>query len=165
MDCDFELLMLVIKLFELNLMATMVEVTDKETPFNRNPSPFLDFANVSPSCMATLSLLRFKICLSVWLFSTSLIQNTQIIPLQSDALPQPSSPSQHHQPHVDPLPSSLNMSPSLSSSSLGKSLDASNHVTKKKKKGKNKKMQNKEKFNQPTMVVSIGNVEETSKIR
>lgn len=55
------------------------------------------------------------------------------------------------------------MSSSPSSSSLGKSLDASNQVTKKKKKWKEKmKKQDKKDVNQPTMVVGNGNVEETS---
>ena len=51
------------------------------------------------------------------------------------------------------------MSSSLSSSSLGKSLDASNQVTK--KKGKKKK-QDKKEVNQPTMAVSVSCVEENS---
>ncbi len=89
-------------------------------------------------------------------------QNTQNIPRHPIFSPQPGSSSQRHQPHVDPLSSSPNMSPSLSSSSLVKSLDSSNSVTKKKKKGKKKKNQFKKYFNQPTMVVGIGNVEETS---
>lgn len=54
------------------------------------------------------------------------------------------------------------MSSSLSSSSLGKILYASNQVTKKKKKGKKKKRLDNKVFNQPTMVVSIGIVEGTS---
>jgi len=53
------------------------------------------------------------------------------------------------------------MSSFLSCPSLGKILDASNHVTKKKKKWKKKK-QGKKYVNQPTMVVNMGNVEETS---
>ena len=115
-------------------MATVPKFTNQGTPLNENPSNFPCFGNVGPPYMATLSLPGFTIGLPIWLFSTSLALNTPIIPPQPDASPQHSSPSQHHQPFVDPLPSSPNMSSSLSSSSLGKSLDASNQVTKKKKK-------------------------------
>ena len=135
----------------------MLEVTDKEIPISGNPNPSPNFANVVHPSMATFTLPRFMISLPVWLFSTSLIPNTQTIPPQVIFSPQPSSPSQH-QPHVDSLPSSPNMSSSLSSSSsLGKRLDATNQVTKKKK-----KKQDKKEVDQPTMVVGIGNVEETS---
>ena len=120
-------------------METVLEVTDKDIPFNGNPNPFPNFANVGPPYMATLSLPGFMIGLPVWLFSTYLIPNTPIILAQPIFSPQPSSPYQHHQPIVDPLPSSSNMSSSPSSSLLGKSLDASNQVTKKKKKWKKKK--------------------------
>lgn len=113
--------------------------------------------------MYTLLLPRFTIGLIVLLFPTSLIQNTKIFMRQPSYSPQLISQSQHPQPHVDPLPSSPNISSSLSSSSLGKILDASNKVTKKKSKGKKKKQDNKE-FNQPTIVVSIGIVEETSNL-
>ena len=93
-----------------------------------NPSPFLCFGNVGPPYIDTLSLPGFTIGLPIWLFSTLLASNTPIIPPQLDASPQQSSPSQHHQPHVDPLPSSPNISSSISSSSLGKNLDTSNQV-------------------------------------
>ena len=107
-------------------METVFEFTNRGTPLNDNPSPFPCFGNVGPPYMATLSLPRFTIGLPIWLFSTSLGSNTQIFPPKPDASPQLGSPSQHHQPHADPLPSSPNMSSSLSSSSLGKSFDASN---------------------------------------
>ena len=107
-------------------MATIPEFTNQGTPLNENPSTFPCFGNVVPPYMATFSLPRFTIVLPIWLFSTSLASNTPIVPPQPDASPQHRSPSQHHQPHVDPLPSSPNMSSFLSSSSLGKSLDASN---------------------------------------
>lgn len=83
----------------MNLLETLSEVTDKDLPFNGNPNPFPDFANVGPPYMATLSLPGFTISLLVWLFSTSLIPNTLIVPAQL------SSPYQHHQPTIDPLPS------------------------------------------------------------
>ena len=107
-------------------MATVPEFTNQGTPLNENPSTFPCFGNVGPPYMATLSLPGFTIGLPIWLFSTSLAPNTPIVPPQPDASPQQSSPSQHHQPSVDPLPSSPNISSSIYSSSLGKSLDASN---------------------------------------
>ena len=124
-------------------MESVPEFTNQGTPLNENPSTFPFFGNVCPPHMATLSLPRFTIGLPVWLFSNSLASNTQIVPPQSNASPQQSSPYQHHQPHVDPLPSLPNISSSLSSSWLGKRLDASNQVAKKKKKGKKKKKQDK----------------------
>ena len=112
-------------------MANVPEFINLGTPPNENPSTFPYFGNVGPPYMATLSLPGFTIGLPIWLFSTSLAPNTPIVPPQPNASPQQSSPSQHHQPSVDPLPSSPNFSSSISSSSLGKSLDASNQVDKK----------------------------------
>ena len=86
-------------------MTTVSEYTNQGIPLNENPSTFPFFGNVGPPYMATLSLPRFTIGLPIWLFSTLLASNTQIVPPQIDASPQESSPSQHHQPHVDPLPS------------------------------------------------------------
>ena len=143
-------------------MATVPEFTNQGTPLNENPSTFPCFGNVGPPYMATFSLPGFTIGLPIWLFSTSLAPNTPIVPPQPDASPQQSSPSQHHKPSIDPLPSSSNMSSSLSSFSLSKILDASNQVAKKKNKGKKKKKQDKKEVNQPTMVVSVSSVEETS---
>ena len=148
-------------------MANVPEFINLGTPPNENPSTFPYFGNVGPPYMATLSLPGFTIGLPIWLFSTSLAQNTPIVPPQPDASPQQSSPSQHHQPSVDPLPSSPNFSSSISSSSPGKSLDASNQEAKKKKKGKKKKKkkkkkQDKKEVNQPTMAVSVSCVEENS---
>ena len=105
-------------------MATIQEFTNQGTPLNENPCTFPCFENVGPPYMTTLSLLGFRIGLPIWLFSTSLAPNTPTVPPQPNASPQQSSPSQHHQPSVDPLPSSPNFSSSISSSSLGKSLDA-----------------------------------------
>src|ERR1700722_19621771 len=142
-------------------MANVPEFINLGTPPNENPSTFPYFGNVGPPYMATLSLPGFTIGLPIWLFSTSLAQNSPIVPPQPNASPQQSLPSQHHQPSVDPLPSSPNFSSSISSSSLGKSLDASNQVAKKKKKGKKKKKkkkQDKKEVNQP----SVSCVEETS---
>ena len=107
-------------------MATILEFTNQGTPLNENPHTFPFFGNVGPPYMATFSLPGFTIGLKVWLFSISLASNTQIVPPQPDASPQQISPSQHHQPHVDPLPSSPNMDSSISSYFLGKILDSSN---------------------------------------
>ena len=107
-------------------METVPEFTNQGTPLNENPSTFPFFGNVGPPYMVTLSLSGFTIGLMIWLFSTSLGANTPIVPPQPDASPQQSSPSQNHQAHVDPLPSSPNISSSVSSSSLGKILDATN---------------------------------------
>jgi hypothetical protein len=74
------------------------------------------------------------------------------------------SPPQEHQPLVDPFPSSPIVSSSLSSSSPGEILDASNQEAKKKKKRKNKKKKNKQGGNQPTTVVSVDNVENPTNI-
>jgi len=104
----------------------MQKVTNKSTHFNGNLSPFPNFVNGGPPYMATMSLPRFMIGLWVCLFSISLIPNTQTISPQPSFSPQPSSSSQHHQPHVDPLTSLPNISSCLSSSSLGKTFDASN---------------------------------------
>lgn len=57
MDCDFQLLLLIVNLFNLNLMVAMPEVTNKDLPFNENHNPLPDFANVGPPYMATLPLL------------------------------------------------------------------------------------------------------------
>jgi len=140
-------------------MATVPEFTNQGIPLSENPSTFPYFGNVGPPYMATLSLPGFTIGLPIWLFSTSLAPNTPIVPPQPNASPQQSSPSQHHQTSIDLLPSSPNFSSSIYSSSLGKSLDASNQVAKKKKK---KKKQDKKEVNQPTMVVSVSCVKETS---
>lgn len=80
--------------------------------------------------MASLSLPGITIGLSVWLLSTSVIQNI-VIPQQSNQQPVNTE--------VDPSPSSSFVSPFPSSSSLGEISDASNRVTEKKKKGNEKK--------------------------
>ena len=74
-------------------METIQECTNQGIPLNENPSTFPCFGNVGPPYMATLSLPGITIGLPVWLFSTSLASNTQIVPPQPDTSPQPSSPS------------------------------------------------------------------------
>ena len=86
------------------------ESTDQGIPFEGNPSPFPSWGNIGAPYMATLSLLGLTIGLPVWLFSTSVVQNS-MISLQSGIPPV--------EPEINPLPSSLFVSPSPSSSSLG----------------------------------------------
>lgn len=133
-------------------MAIVLEFSNQGTPFNGDPSPFPCFGNVSPPYMAMLYLPRFMVGLLVWLFSNSLIPNTQ------------ASPPQQHQPHADPLTSFPIMSSSFSSSSLGENLNVSNQEAKKKKKRKKKKKKNKKGGNQATISMSVDNVEEPSNI-
>jgi len=113
-------------------MATTPESTDQGIPFDGNPSPFPHFRNIVAPYMATLSLLRSTIGFPVWLFSTSLVQNVMISPQSSN--PPPGKNQTPVDPKFDPLPSSLVVSSSPSSSSLGESIDTSNQVDKKKKK-------------------------------
>ena len=85
-----------------------------------------------------LSLPRLNIGLPVWLFSTLVIPCT---PIASD----PNPLLQEHQPHVDPSPSSLDVSSPISSSSPVESCSTSRHMDKKKKKRKINKKKNKQK--------------------
>lgn len=111
-------------------MATNPESTDQGIPFKGNPSPFPSWGNIGAPYMATLSLPGLTIGLLLWLFSTSVVQNAAISPKSS--MPP-------DEPEIYPLPSSLFVSPSPSSSLLGESSDTSNQVAEKKKKGKEKK--------------------------
>ena len=93
-----------------------MDSTNQGIPFERNPSRFSSWGNIGALYMATLSLPGITIGLPVWIFSTSVIQNI-VIPLQLNQHPVDTK--------VDPLPSSLFVSPSPSSSSLGESIDTS----------------------------------------
>jgi hypothetical protein len=126
-------------------MASVPEMTNEGTPTPGEPFVFPSYGNIGPPHIATLSLPGLTIGLPVWLFST------QVIPNAVSASVTSTSP-QEHQPHVDPSPSSpvrssspssLAMSPSVSSSSSGESSEASNPVNKKKKKRKIKKKKDK----------------------
>ena len=75
--------------------------------------------------MATLSLPGLTIGLPVWLFSNPVIPCT---PIAFD--PNPSS--QEHQPHVDPSPSSPDVSSPISPSSPVEICSTSSQVDKKK---------------------------------
>jgi len=88
--------------------------------------------------MATLSLPGLTIDFAVWLFSTSLAPQLNIPPTRKN---QPLV-----DPKVDPLPSSLVVSSSPSSSLPGESINTSNQVDKKKKKKKIKQGETKQPF-------------------
>lgn len=107
-----------------------MESTNQGFPLGGNPSPFSSWGDIGAPHMATLSLLGLTIALPVWLFSTSVIQNT-VISQQSNQQPDDTE--------VSPPPSTSFVSPSPSSSSLGETSNTKNQVTEKKKKGKEKK--------------------------
>jgi hypothetical protein len=139
-------------------MASVPRMTNEGTPAPGEPFVFPSYGNIGPPHIATLSLPGLTIGLPVWLFST------QVIPNAVSASVTSTSP-QEHQPHVDPSPSSpvrssspssLAMSPSVSSSSSGESSEASNLVNKKKKKRKIKKKKDKRGSKPPTTVKHVG---------
>jgi len=81
-----------------------MESTNKGIPLEGNHSPFSSWGNIGSPYVATLSLPGITIGLPVWIFSTSVVQNT-VIPLQSN---------QHlFDTKVDPSPSSSFVSPPL----------------------------------------------------
>jgi hypothetical protein len=139
-------------------MASVPGMTNEGTLAPEEPFVFPSYGNIGPPHLATLSLPCLTIGLLVWLFSTQVILNVVSASVVS------TSP-QEHQPHVDPSPSSpvrssspssLAMSPSISSSSSGESSEASNPVTKKKKKRKIKKKKDKQGSKPPTTVKHVG---------
>ena len=77
--------------------------TNQEVPSQGEPFVFSSFGNVGPPLMATLSLPRLTIGLLVWLLSIPVIP---IPPCVSYV----NSPSREHQPHVNPPPSSPDVS-------------------------------------------------------
>ena len=114
-------------------MANFSEHTNQGIPSNGNPGPFPPFGNFGAPYVATLSLPGLNVGLPIWLFSTSVVPN---VPATVPSTPPPQQ--RHVDSKVDLSPSSP-VSLSSSSTSLGKSLDSSNQVTKKKKKKKNMK--------------------------
>jgi hypothetical protein len=127
-------------------MASVPRMTNEGTPVLGEPFVFPSYGNIGLPHIATLSLPGLTIGLPAWLFSTQVIPNA-VSDLVVSTYPK------EHQPHVDPSlslpvrsssPSSLAMSPSVSSSSSGESSEASNSVNKKKKKRKNKKKEDKQ---------------------
>ena len=96
------------------------------------------YGDVSPPLMAKLSLPGLTIGLPIWLFSSLVIPCT---PVSYD--PNPSF--QEHQPHVDPSPSSPDVSSPIPPSSPVESCSTSSQVDKKKNKRKIKKKKKKHK--------------------
>ena len=66
----------------VGLRLKKMESTNQGVPLGGNPSPFSFWGDVGAPYMATLSLPGLTIGLPVWLFSTSVVQNT-MIPEQS----------------------------------------------------------------------------------
>ena len=90
-------------------MASPFRTTNQETILPSTSFVFPPYGDVGPPLMATLSLPILNVGLPLWLFSSPIIPCT---PVASD--PNPSL--QENQPHVDPLPSSLDVSSPLSPS-------------------------------------------------
>jgi hypothetical protein len=139
-------------------MASVPEMTNEGTYALGEPFVFPSYGNIGPPHIATLNLPGLTIGLPVWLFSTQVILNAVSASVTR------TSP-QENQPHVDPSPSSqvrssppssLTMSPSVSSSSSGESFEASNPVNKKKKKRNIKKKKDKRGSKLPTTVKHVG---------
>ena len=112
-------------------MASPSGTTNQENPLPSMSFVFPPYGDVGPPLMATLSLLGLTIGLHVWLFSSPIVPCT---PVASDHNPS----SQEHQPHVDPSPSSPDVSSPVSTSSPVEIYSTSSQVDKKKKKNKQK---------------------------
>ena len=108
-----------------------MESTNQGIPLGGNPSPFSYRGDVGAPHMATLSLPGLTIGLPVWLFSTSVVQNTTI-PEQSNQQLDESRVT--HQPSTSSPPSS----------SLDGAGKAKTQVTKEKKEKKKKEKKKKE---------------------
>ena len=93
--------------------------TNQETPSQGEPFVIPSFGNVGCALMATLSFPILTIGLHVLLFSSPDIPSALIVSY-------PNSPTQENQHHVDILPSSPDVSSSLSPSSHVESCDSSN---------------------------------------
>ena len=117
-------------------MASPSRTTNQETPLPSMSFVFHPYGDVVPPLMGTLRLPGLNIGLPIWLFSSPVIPCT---PIASD--PNPSS--QEHQPHVDPSPSSPDVSSPVSTSSPVESFRTTSQVDKKKKKRNIKKKKNK----------------------
>jgi hypothetical protein len=143
---------------DIYLIVSVPEMTNEGTPAPGEPFIFPSYGNIGPPHIATLSLPGLTIGLLVWLFSTQVILNA----ISASVIR--TSP-QEHQPHVDlspssPMrsssPSSLVMSPSISSSSSGEISEACNLVNKKKKKRNIKKKKDKQGSKPPTTIKHVG---------
>ena len=91
-------------------MASPSRTTNQETPLPSMSFVFPPYGDVGPPLMATLSLLGLTLGLPIWLFSSPIIPCKLVA---SD--PNPSL--REHQPHVDPSPSSPDVSSPISPSS------------------------------------------------
>ena len=112
-----------------------MEFTNQGIPLGGNPSPFSSWGDVGAPHMATLSLRGLTIGLPVWLFSTSVVQNTTI-PEQSN--------QQLDESRVTHQPSTSSNSSSPPSSSLDGAGKAKSQVPKKKREKKKKEKKKKE---------------------
>jgi hypothetical protein len=139
-------------------MASVPGMTNEGTHAPGEPFVFPSYGNIGPPHIATLSLPGLTIGLPVWLFSTQVIPNVVSASVTSTF-------PQEHQTHVDPSPSlpvrssspsSLAMSPFVSSFSSSESSEASNLVNKKNKKRKIKKKKDKQGSKPPTTVKHVG---------
>jgi hypothetical protein len=90
--------------FEICLMVLVPESTNGESSVLGEPFVFPSYGNIGPPHITTLSLPGLTIGLSVWLFSTQVVPNAASSSVVSTF-------PQEHQPHVDPSPSSLVISP------------------------------------------------------
>jgi len=111
-----------------------MESTNQGIPLGGSPSPFSSWGYFGAPHMATLSLPGLTIGLPIWLFSTSIIQNT-VIPEQSI--------QQLNDTRITPQPCTSSMSSSPPSSSLDEAGKAKNQVTEKKKEKKKKEKRKK----------------------
>ena len=117
-------------------MALPSRTTNQKTPLPSLSFVFPPYGDVVPPLMAMLSLPRLTIGLPIQLFSSSRLPRT---PISSD--PNPSS--QEHQPHVDPSPSSPDVSSPIYPSSPVEICSTSSQVDKKKNNWNIKKKKNK----------------------
>ena len=115
-----------------------MESTNQGIPLGGNPSPFSSWGDVGAPHMATLSLPGLTIGLPVWLFSTSVVQNTTI-PEQSK--------QQLDESRVSHQPSTSSNSSSPPSSSLDRAGKAKSQVPKEKKEKKKKEKKKEPKAN------------------
>ena len=127
--------------------------TNQESPLPSMSFVFPPYGDVVPPLMAMLILPRLTIGLPVWLFSSPIVPCTPVA-----SYPNPSL--QEHQPHVDPSPSSPDVSSPVSTSSPVESCSTSSQVDKKKEKRKIKKKKNKQTTkSQPITPPSADNVD------
>lgn len=112
-----------------------MESTNQGIPLGGNPSPFSSLGDVGAPHMATLLLPGLTIGFPVWIFSTSVVQNTAI----------PEQSSQHlDESRVTHQPSTSSNSSSPPSSLLDVVGKAKNQVPEKKKEKKKKEKKKKE---------------------